>query len=115
MLFDEYLALPFSYLSFAMLDKFEQNDIGYYDYAGHKFDNEPFDYLFNMSTGLMDSKILNQDYENLKVVLNNMLYTDKDSMNILNWCYEAPYIPDNAIEVLPETESRITKFLGLGE
>jgi hypothetical protein len=47
-LFEEYLSLPFSYLSFAMLDKYEEGDEYYYDYEGHRFDITAFDYLFNM-------------------------------------------------------------------
>lgn len=56
--FDEYMALPFSYLSFAMLDEIDDRP-DYFESVSHQFDKEPFDYLFNRQTGIMDSKILN--------------------------------------------------------
>ena len=66
------MALGFSYMSFAILDKFEAHKGNYYETENHKFDKEPFDYLFNMSTGIMDSMILDQDYDCLTTVLDQL-------------------------------------------
>jgi hypothetical protein len=52
LLFDSYLALPFSYMSFMIKDKFEKKDpIVLQD---NSFDIEPVNYLFNKSSSFMD-------------------------------------------------------------
>ena len=65
------------------------------------FDSEPFDYLFNMSTGIMDSKILYQDYDNLTSVLELLHKKDDDALRIILFCYEAHKYPEN---LMPELE-----------
>lgn len=47
-MFDEYLSLPFNYLSFAMLDEIDQGGDNYYDFrTDRKFDSQAFTYFFN--------------------------------------------------------------------
>jgi len=64
----EYLALPFSYMSFVIKDQIEQ--VGFEQYMKTScFDTEAYNYIFNQSSSLLDDKFLICDYNQLCVVL----------------------------------------------
>lgn len=96
-LFDEFMALPFSYLCFAMLDKVD-DDLDFYNNAGHIFDIEAFNYIFNRQTGLMDSSLLDQEEDKLVQVLEFMLKEEPDALNLINYCYDPGKFPENHYE-----------------
>lgn len=79
-LFDDYLALPFSYMSFVIKDHFERKLIGL---KQNVFDPEPYSYLFNKSTVFMDGSFVQDDDRQLRYVLHNLQKLDHNYLSIL--------------------------------
>ena len=58
----EFLSLSFSYMSFVIKDKIENND----KYQKlNVFDLEPYNYIFNRSTSFLDGNFIKDDYVQL--------------------------------------------------
>lgn len=55
MIFQEYLCLPFSYMTFVIKDKIERQDK---HQEGNIFDPTPYNYVFNKSTSFLDGKTI---------------------------------------------------------
>ena len=80
LIFNEYMALPFSYMTFVIKDKIESNDSWLHD---NHFDPEPYNYLFNKSTSLLNDQIVALDHSRLEYVLHNFGLIDVDLLEIL--------------------------------
>lgn len=65
-MFDNYLSLSFSYMSFVIKDMIERKH-----QRSVEFDSEPYNYLFNKRTSLTDSEFTKIDSEELNYVLEN--------------------------------------------
>ena len=59
LMMNEYLCLPFSYMTFVIKDKIERNDI---HQRGNIFDPTPYNYIFNKSTCFLESKFTRVDH-----------------------------------------------------
>lgn len=60
----EYLCLPFSYMSFVILEEIEKKG-----FESNQFDIEPFNYLFNKSTCFLDKNFAKENYAMLQFIL----------------------------------------------
>ena len=69
LIFDEYLSLSYSYMTFVIKDKIERRDRCM---ECNIFDSEPYNYLFNRSTSFMDSQFTKKDPDELKYVLEHL-------------------------------------------
>jgi hypothetical protein len=69
LLFDDYLSLSFSYMSFVIKDKLERCD-GFI--STNRFDIEAYNYLFNRRTSFMDSEFTRNDTDEMPRVLENL-------------------------------------------
>ena len=67
LLFEEYLSLPFCFLTFSFKEKEDQG----LSNKLNVFDVEPFNYLFNKMSPFMDGKLLRDNFELLEKVLYN--------------------------------------------
>mmetsp|Transcript_1931 Transcript_1931/g.2768 ORF Transcript_1931/g.2768 Transcript_1931/m.2768 type:complete len:145 (+) Transcript_1931:5404-5838(+) len=79
---NEYISLSFSYMTFLIKHKIEENDSLQ---VGNVFDHVPYNYLFNRSTAFIDSQFVRDDHEELQIVLKNLNDLDPDYLNLL--CY----------------------------
>lgn len=61
-LFDNYLAIPFCYMSFMIKDKIEKIDN---DINENQFDIDAYNYMFNRSTSFMDGEFTRSDTDSL--------------------------------------------------
>ena len=77
-LFDDYLALPFSYMSFVIKDKIERKRDRF-----KVFDPEPYTYLFNRSTAFIDGLFVRDDEDQLSYVLRNLKRLDQKYLGLL--------------------------------
>lgn len=59
LIFNEYIALPFCYLTFVIKDKIECGDS---IIMTNEFDSEPWNYLFNRSTSFLSDKVIAYDH-----------------------------------------------------
>lgn len=57
LIFDEYLSLPFSYMSFVIKDKIENEES-----VGLLFDPTPYNYIYNKSTSFIDGDFVANDH-----------------------------------------------------
>jgi len=76
----EYMALPFSYMSFVIKNSIELND------QRSKmvlFDIEPYNYIFNRSTSFLDSKFVTDNHLTLEKVLSNCMKIEPDIIDSL--------------------------------
>lgn len=82
LLFDDYMALSFSYMSFVI-----KQDLELYDgfTPNHTFDMEAYNYLFNQRTSFMDSTFIRNDTDELPYVLENLERLDLANLGILNY------------------------------
>lgn len=70
----EYLSLPFSYMTFVMMSQIEEESINQYSGKSYniQFDPVAFNYLFNKGTSFLDCKFLMNDKTTLDSVLSNL-------------------------------------------
>jgi len=80
MIFNEYINLSFSYMTFLIKQKIEDDDP---DQFGNVFDPVPFNYLFNRSTAFIDSQFVRDDHEQLEIILKNLYELDPEYLNLL--------------------------------
>lgn len=59
LILEEYLALPFSYMSFVIKNAIEQNPIEHQEKC--VFDPEPYNYLLNRSNSFLDGNFIKID------------------------------------------------------
>ena len=59
LIFDEYITLPFSYMSFVIKDKIENEDP---NIQGNLFDPVPYNYIYNRSTSFIDGDFVSNDH-----------------------------------------------------
>ena len=81
LIFNEFIATPFCYLTFTIRDKIIDGNAKY----GQIFDPEPFHYLFNKSSSLLDDKFVQIEHQKLEEVLLNFKHIDSDLLEILNY------------------------------
>ena len=82
----EYMMLGFSYMSFVIKNKIEEND----DLVKlNKFDIEPYNYIYNKRSSFLDSKFVYDDYITLQNVLENCKNTNILILDEL--AYGSPY------------------------
>lgn len=81
LIFEEYIATPFSYMTFVIRDKIGEGDAKF----GEIFDPEPFQYLFNKSSSFLDDIFVALDHKKLEEILNNFKRIDEDLLEILNY------------------------------
>ena len=84
MILREYLALPFSYMSFVIKAQIENDGFGQYMKTSC-FDSEAYNYIFNQSSSLLDDKHLICDYNQLSVILKKFAKQDTEMLEILNY------------------------------
>ena len=89
LILQEYLAIPFSYMSFVILDKIEQRDE---TIEGNLFDIEPYNYIFNRATCFTDGQFVYKDCAQLNKVLSEFESIDNV---LLDQLY---YVQDVTIE-----------------
>ena len=82
LIFNEFIATPFCYLTFVIRDKIGEGNAKY----GEVFDPEPFHYLFNKSSSLLDDKFVQIEHQKLDDILASFLEIDVDLLEILNYC-----------------------------
>lgn len=89
LLFEEYLSLPFSYVTFMIRDKLdllkERDRIKYYT-----FNKTPFNYVFNKSSGFMDGNLVTDDHLRLDRVLDQISRVSHKHLGILNYMTLTP-------------------------
>lgn len=81
LIFDNYLSLSFSYMSFVIKDMIERNDP---HVKLNQFDIEPYNYLFNKRTSFTDDCAL-LHIDDLKEVLDNFSNEGSEMLSILNY------------------------------
>ena len=67
MILMEFLCLPFSFLTFAILEKIENREPN-----ENVFDPEPYNYVFNRSTSFLDGWFVQHDHLHLNHVLSEL-------------------------------------------
>lgn len=82
MVFDNYLSLSFSYMTFVIKDMIERSDPSI---ANNEFDMEPYNYLFNRRTSFIDSKFVTTDSDELVSVLDEFEKVGVVALGILNY------------------------------
>ena len=83
LIFDSYLSLSFSYMSFVIKDMIERKDAAMQD---NQFDLEPYNYLFNKRTSFTDSAFVTKDSDELAEVLDELAERGPSALGILNYC-----------------------------
>jgi hypothetical protein len=84
LVFDEYISLSFSYMSFVIKDKIEKED----PCLGKFFDPEPYNYIYNKSTSFIDGDFVSNDHNQLNHVLEELEKIDSNSLEIINYTNE---------------------------
>lgn len=89
--FENLLALPFSYLSFMMASKRE--DANDRNLVKIKFDPEPYNYIFNRSSSFMDSKLPRNipRTELLNKSLSQLEKINTKNLSILHYAVKHPF------------------------
>jgi hypothetical protein len=82
LLFDDYISLSFSYMSFIIKDKLERSE-GHI--VKHIFDPEAYNYLFNKRTSFMDSEFTRVDTTEMPYVLESLEKKGQAFLGILNY------------------------------
>ena len=82
LIFDNYLSLSFSYMSFVIKDMIERSDPSV---QGNEFDIQPYNYLFNKRTSFTDSKFITEDSDELVDVLEELDKIGNFALGILNY------------------------------
>lgn len=89
LLFEEYLSMPFSYVTFMIRDKLdlekEQERI-----KNFQFNMHPFNYVFNKSSGFMDGNLVTDDHLRLNRVLDQISRISNMHLGILNYMTLTP-------------------------
>ena len=80
---EEYLALPFSYMSFVIKDFIETTQEE--DRETYIFDPEPYNYLLNKSTSFLDGNFVRSNPAELQYVLENLYHLDKGLIELLHY------------------------------
>jgi len=78
--------LAFSYMSFVIKSKIEENDP---HQELNKFDIKPYNYIYNKRSSFLDSKFVFDDFITLEHVLSNCLKINPKYLDAL--AYGAPY------------------------
>jgi hypothetical protein len=84
LVFDEYISLSFSYMSFVIKDKIEKECPN----LGKHFDPEPYNYIYNRSTSFIDGNFVSNDHTQLNYVLEELEKIDPNSLEIINYTNE---------------------------
>ena len=77
-----YMSLPFSYMTFVIKEKIEDNDPLQ---QGNKFDIEPWNYIFNKSTSFIEGNFVTEDHRQLEYVLSELEKIHPDHLEILHY------------------------------
>lgn len=80
---EEYLALPFSYMSFVIKHFIESTPSEQRE--EYVFDVEPYNYLLNRSSSFLDSNFVKSDPTQLHEILNNFDLLDKTYLELLHY------------------------------
>ena len=83
MLLEEYLAIPFSYMTFVIKDFIETSSDE--SREGYLFDSEPYNYLLNKSTSFLDGNFVRMDPAQLQTVLQNFEKLDPQLLDLLHY------------------------------
>ena len=78
----EFLCLPFSFLTFAILDKIEKK------HNENIFDPEPYNYIFNRSTCFLDGRFVQHDHLHLNYVLTELEKNSLVYIDLLHYTHE---------------------------
>lgn len=99
MQFEDYVSLPFSYLTFLMRDKLD-NKKDECHIKKFAFEVDPYNYIFNKSSSFMDGNLCTQDHIRLRMVLDNFSRYDKNHLEILDYMTltPKPVTPEDRIE-----------------
>ena len=81
MIFEEYLSLSFSYMTFVILDNIENRDKRFDNY----FDPKPYNYICYRSTSFMDGNFVSKDHSQLKDVLCEFEKIDPNLLEIIHY------------------------------
>ena len=65
---NEYISLPFSYMTFIIKEKLEK----YNPQTKYSFDLEAYNYSFNKTTCFLDGNLIRKNYMELAYVLKNL-------------------------------------------
>ena len=84
MILEEYLAIPFSYMSFVIKDYIESTPDDKRD--DYMFDPEPYNYLLNRSNSFLDGSFVKNEPNQLQQVLSNFETIDKSLLELLHYC-----------------------------
>lgn len=82
LIFKEYLALGFCYMSFVIKDRIE-NDENYLN--ENVFDPESYNYVFNKSSSFLDGDFVAKNHVELKEVLDNFRKVNPSLLVILRY------------------------------
>jgi hypothetical protein len=85
LIFEEYLSLPFDYITFVIKDKIEQEDECL---ENNHFDPTPYNYVFNKATSFTEGDFVTDDHEQLQKVLTELYKLDIDHIEIINYTNE---------------------------
>ena len=75
--------MPFSFLTFAILDKIECKEPN-----ENIFDPEPYNYIFNRSSCFLDGSFVQHDHFHLKTVLTELEKNDILYLDLLHYTHE---------------------------
>jgi hypothetical protein len=81
-LFDNYLAIPFSYMSFMIKDKIEKLDA---EMEKNYFDIDAYNYMFNRSTSFMDGAFTRDDTDILEQALKKLEQKDPRNLGLIKF------------------------------
>ena len=79
----EFLCLPFSFLTFAILEKIENREPN-----ENVFDPEPYNYVFNRSTSFLDGWFVQHDHLHLNHVLSELEKYDPTFLDLLHYTHQ---------------------------
>ena len=92
LIFKHHLYFPFSYMTFVIKEKIENNDVAV---RNNIFDPEAYDYLFNRSNCFIDGDFVYNDHAQLAAVLNNFAANDIELLELLHYVQKVLPISKN--------------------
>lgn len=108
LLFDDYLSLSFSYMSFVIKRDLEYNE-GLV--VGNEFDLDAYNYLFNGRTSFIDSTFTREDTDEMPRVLKNFEQLNLSHLGILNYRRKARTKEELEAILTLAAENRITRAI----
>ena len=91
LVFNEYMSLPFCYLTFVIKDKIESNCP---DVVSNEFDMEPWNCLFNKCTSFLSDSTIAFEHQQLSRVLLNFHKINPELLEILYYTQRLKPISD---------------------